>query len=61
MYISTFQDHHYFNFSDEFLVRLMEAIVEHKMSDIPLVFVTYALSKIPSQPVVAGKFLAIVR
>ena len=48
-------------FSEEFLVRFVEAVTEHKMADVPLVFVTYALSKIPSQPVVAGKFLTIVR
>ena len=42
-------------------MRFMEAITEHKMADVPLVFITYAFTKIPAQPVIAGKFLAIVR
>ena len=47
--------------SGEFLLGYIEAVTEHKMADVPLVFITYALSKIPPQPVVAGKFLAVVR
>ena len=43
-------------FQVNFLVRYVEAITEHKMADVPLVFITYALSKIPPQPVVASKF-----
>ena len=51
----------YSYFSGKFLIRFIEAITEHKMADVPLVFVTYTLSKIPSQPVVVGKFLTFVR
>ena len=48
-------------FIGEFLSKFTEAVTAHKMADVPLVFITYALSKISPEPILSSKFLAIVR
>ena len=45
----------------EFLNKFTEAVTAHKMADVPLVFITYALSKVSPEPIVSSKFLGIVR
>jgi len=48
-------------FEGEFLNKFTEAVTAHKMADVPLVFITYALSRVPPEPMVSSKFLGIVR
>ena len=52
---------YYYNLAYLFLTRFLSSCCSIKMADIPLVFVTFALSELSPQPVLGAEALAVIR